>query len=87
MKKFLLFMLACISSISFVSCTIVDSGEVGIEFHRWSSSTQDYGCVEGTCKGMVFYNPFTTSVFTYPTFTQRKQYETIKVNAKDASIF
>jgi regulator of protease activity HflC (stomatin/prohibitin superfamily) len=35
----------------------------------------------------VFYNPVTTNVFTYPTFTQRKQYETITVNAKDASIF
>lgn len=77
---------ACVS-IAFSSCTVVDSGEVGIEFHKWSSSTTDYGGVEGTCKGWVFYNPFTTSVFTYPTFTQRKQYETINVNAKDASLF
>jgi regulator of protease activity HflC (stomatin/prohibitin superfamily) len=60
---------------------------VGIEFHKWSATEQDYGGVEGTCKGWVFYNPITTSVFTYPTFTQRKQYETIKVNAKDASLF
>jgi hypothetical protein len=56
-------------------------------FHKWSASEQDYGGVEGTCKGWVFYNPITTDVFTYPTFTQRKQYETIKVNAKDASLF
>lgn len=69
------------------SCTVVDSGEVGIQFHKWSSDSQDYGGVEGTCKGWVFYNPFTTSVFTYPTFTQRKKYETIHVNAKDASLF
>lgn len=62
----------------------MDSGEVGIEFHKWSASEQDYGGVEGTCKGWVFYNPLTTSVFTYPTFTQRKQYETIKVNAHHA---
>ena len=68
-------------------CTVVDSGEVGIRFHKWSASEQDYGGVEGTCKGWVFYNPITTSVFTYPTFTQRKQYETFSVNAKDASIF
>jgi regulator of protease activity HflC (stomatin/prohibitin superfamily) len=73
--------------IFFACCTVVDSGEVGIKFHKWSASEQDYGGVEGTCKGWVFYNPITTSVFTYPTFTQRKQYETIKVNAKDASIF
>ena len=70
-----------------VCCTVVDSGEVGIKFHKWSASEQDYGGVEGTCKGWVFYNPITTSVFTYPTFTQRKQYETFSVNAKDASIF
>lgn len=71
----------------FACCTVVDSGEVGIKFHKWSVSEQDYGGVEGTCKGWVFYNPMTTSVFTYPTFTQRKQYETFSVNAKDASLF
>ena len=73
--------------VSFACCTVVDSGEVGIMFHRWSANEQDYGGVEGTCKGWVFYNPITTDVFTYPTFTQRKQYETINVNAKDASLF
>ncbi len=71
----------------FACCTVVDAGEVGVKFHKWSASEQDYGGVESTCKGWVFYNPLTTSVFTYPTFTQRKQYETINVNAKDASLF
>ena len=69
------------------SCTVVDSGEIGIKFHKWSSNEQDYGGVEGTCKGWVFYNPITSSVFTYPTFIQRKNYEPFKVNAKDASEF
>ena len=69
------------------SCRVVDSGEIGIKFHKWSSNEQDYGGVEGTCKGWVFYNPITTSVFTYPTFIQRKNYEPFKVNAKDASKF
>lgn len=73
--------------IFFACCTVVDAGEVGVKFHKWSANEQDYGGVEGTCKGWVFYNPFTTDVFTYPTFTQRKQYETINVNAKDASLF
>ena len=73
--------------IFFACCTVVDAGEVGVKFHKWSESEQDYGGVEGTCKGWVFYNPITTNVFTYPTFTQRKQYETINVNAKDASLF
>lgn len=69
------------------SCRVVDSGEIGIKFHKWSSNEQDYGGVEGTCKGWVFYNPITTSVFTYPTYIQRKNYEPFKVNAKDASEF
>ena len=72
---------------SFTSCTVVDSGEIGIKFHKWSSSKEDYGGVEGTCKGWVFYNPITTSVFTYPTYIQRKNYEPFNVNAKDASTF
>jgi regulator of protease activity HflC (stomatin/prohibitin superfamily) len=73
--------------IFFACCAVVDAGEVGVKFHKWSANEQDYGGVEGTCKGWVFYNPFTTDVFTYPTFTQRKQYETFNVNAKDASLF
>ena len=69
------------------SCTVVDSGEIGIKFHKWDSSEEKYGGVEGTCKGWVFYNCFTTEVFTYPTYIQRKNYEAFNVNAKDASTF
>ena len=72
---------------SFTSCTVVDFGEIGIKFHKWSSAKEGYGGVEGTCKGWVFYNPITTSVFTYPTYIQRKNYEPFNVNAKDASTF
>ena len=68
-------------------CTVIDSGEIGIEFHKWSTSEENYGGVEGTCHGWVFYNPFTTSIFTYPTYIQRKNYDAFNVNAKDASIF
>ena len=68
-------------------CTVIDSGEIGIEFHKWSTSEENYGGVEGTCHGWVFYNPFTTSIFTYPTYIQRKTYDPFNVNARDASIF
>ena len=68
-------------------CTVIDSGEIGIEFHKWSTSEENYGGVEGTCHGWVFYNPFTTSSFTYPTYIQRKTYDPFNVNARDASIF
>ena len=72
---------------AFNCCTVVDSGEIGIKFHKWSANEQDYGGVEGTCKGWVFFNPITTSVFSYPTYIQRKNYEPFQVNAKDASVF
>lgn len=68
-------------------CTVVDSAEIGIKFHKWSTSEDMRGGVEGTCKGWVFYNPFTTNVFTYPTYIQRKNYDPFTVNAKDASTF
>ena len=70
-----------------IGCTTIDSGDIGIKFHKWSTSSEDYGGVEGTCKGFVFYNKYLTKIFTYPTYTQRKNYEAFNVNAKDASIF
>jgi len=78
-----MFVIICLAS----SCTVVDSGEIGIKFHKWSSNENDYGGVEGTCKGWVFYNPITTNIFTYPTYIQRKNYKPFQVNAKDASEF
>jgi regulator of protease activity HflC (stomatin/prohibitin superfamily) len=71
----------------FTSCTIVDSGSVGIMFTKWSSEKEEYGGVIGTCKGFVWYNPFTMSVYEYPAFVQRRSYDDIQVNAKDASTF
>jgi len=84
MKK-LLFVL--FSATVLISCTTVDSGEIGIKFHKWSGDSDTYGGVEGTVHGIVWFNPFTTSIFTYPTMVQRKNYEPFTVNAKDASVF
>lgn len=55
------------------SCTTVDSGEIGIRFHKFSGDSDTYGGVEGTCRGFVWYNPFTEDIFTYPTMVQRKK--------------
>lgn len=85
--KYFLMAFVCLFAMSFTSCTTVDSGEIGIKFHKWSTNETSYGGVEGTVKGWVYYNPFTTSIFTYPTIVQRKNYEAFKVNAKDASTF
>lgn len=86
-KFYLMTLCVIIAAVMTTSCTVVDSGEIGIKFHKWSINEADYGGVEGTCKGWVTYNPVTTSVFTYPTFIQRKNYEAFNVNAKDASVF
>jgi regulator of protease activity HflC (stomatin/prohibitin superfamily) len=70
-----------------VSCTTIDSGSVGIKFEKWTADKSAQGGVIETCKGFVFYNPFTTSVWEYPSFVQRKSFDDIQVNAKDASTF
>ena len=75
------------SAVLLSSCTTIDSGSVGIKFTKWSSDADQYGGVVGTCRGWVWYNPLTESVFEYPTFVQRKSYEPFSVNAKDASTF
>ncbi len=85
MKKIIFALFSAMLMLS--SCTVVDSGEIGIKFHKWSGDSESYGGVEGTVRGVVWYNPFTTSVFTYPTMVQRKNYEPFTVNAKDASVF
>ena len=69
------------------SCTTVDSASVGIRFRKWSSNENLRGGVEGTCRGWVWYNPITESIFQYPTFIQRVTYEPFTVNPKDAAIF
>lgn len=67
--------------------TVIDSAEIGIKFHKWSTDEHQKGGVEGTCKGWIIYNRFTTDVFRYPTYIQRKTYDPFIVTAKDASIF
>ena len=69
-----------------VQCTVVDNSEVGIKFKRFSLSEQ------GTLKaspvtGFVFYNPISTSVFKYPVYIQRVDYEPFTVTTKDAAVF
>jgi regulator of protease activity HflC (stomatin/prohibitin superfamily) len=85
MKKSILLLI--LVALMAASCTKIDSGSVGIMFKKWSSNESEYGGVVGTCKGFVWYNPFSESVYEYPVFVQRKSFEDIQVNAKDASTF
>ena len=68
-------------------CTTIDSAAVGINFKKLSSNAELRGGVEGTCRGWVWYNPITESIFEYPTYIQRVTYEPFTVNPKDAAIF
>ena len=69
-----------------VQCTVVDNAEVGIKFKKFSLT--DQGTLKTTpVTGFVFYNPITTSVFTYPVYIQRVDYQIFKVTTKDAAVF
>lgn len=86
MKRIFMMMAIAIAMFA-TSCTTVDSGSIGIKFYKWSSDETEKGGVKGTCKGFVWYNPFTQAIYEYPTFVQRRNYEPFQVNAKDAAIF
>ncbi len=83
MKRILITALA---AFSLVSCSIVDSSEVGIKFKKFSLT--DQGQLKAVpVTGWTFYNPFTTSVYTYPVFVQRVDYPAFSVTTKDAAVF
>ena len=68
------------------ACTVVDNSEVGIKFKKFDLTDQgELKTVPVT--GWIVYNAFTTSVFTYPVFIQRVDYDPFTVNTKDAAIF
>lgn len=89
MKRFFKIAIAVIGVIiaaNSCACTVVDNSEVGIKFNKFSMT--DQGKLEATnVHGYIFYNPFTTNVFTYPTFVQRVDYPAFSVTTKDAAIF
>jgi len=81
------FILLSFLGVSLYSCTTVDSGSVGIRFHKFSANKEKQGGVLGTVRGFVWYNPVTQSIHKYPVFVQRKSFDDITVNTKDAAIF
>lgn len=86
MKKSILGLIACVVMLMVTSCTVVDNSEVGIKFKKFSVTEQ--GELKTTpVSGFIFYNPFTTRVFTYPVFIQRVDYAPFVVNTKDAAEF
>jgi regulator of protease activity HflC (stomatin/prohibitin superfamily) len=70
------------------SCERIDAGHVGVKVNQYGDNKGVDDVVVVT--GMVFYNPFTTTVYEFPTFIQHKEYKgenSFIVNSKDGSEF
>lgn len=71
-----------------VSCERIDAGHVGVKVNLYGSQKGVDGITEVT--GMVFFNPFTTKIYEFPTFVQHKEYteeESFTINSRDGSEF
>ncbi len=72
----------------FMSCERIDAGHVGVKVNQYGDNKGVDNVVAVT--GMVFYNPFTTKIYEFPTFIQHKEYvgdNSFIVNSKDGSEF
>ena len=70
-----------------LSCTkMVDNSEIGIKFKKFSLTDQGQ-LIANEVTGLIFYNPITTRVFTYPVYIQRVDYVPFTVTTKDAAEF
>ena len=82
-KFILLSMLLCLLCTSCMEK--IDAGHEGIKVNLYGDN-KGVDNVEFVT-GAVWYNPFTTSIYEYPTFVQTVDYEPFTVNAKDGSEF
>lgn len=77
-----------LTMVAFGSCERIDAGHVGVKVNLYGSQKGVDGITEVT--GMVFYNPFTTKIYEFPTFVQHKEYtgeESFTINSRDGSEF
>ena len=87
MKKLYSIILSVSVCIYLSSCGFerIDAGYVGVKVKQFGDDKGVDDVVQVT--GTVFYNPFTESIFEFPTFTQHKEYQPFVVNSRDASEF
>lgn len=87
MKSKLIFsLLALFMVFSMTSCyEKIDAGHEGIKVNLYGSDkgVDDVSLVTG----IVWYNPWTTTVYEYPAFVQTVDYEPFEINSKDGSKF
>jgi regulator of protease activity HflC (stomatin/prohibitin superfamily) len=89
MKKLILGSVAGITLMSLSGCaTLVTPGHEGIEVNYYGS---DKGVSElPLVTGMIWYNPFTTSVLVFPTYVQTTQWigpEQMVFNSREGMVF
>ena len=66
------FLSLCLLALVCTGCTFVKPGEVGIKVNYYG---KEKGVEElPIVTGRVFYNPFTETVYTYPTFMQNRRW-------------
>jgi regulator of protease activity HflC (stomatin/prohibitin superfamily) len=74
------------------SCERIDAGHVGVKVNLYGNGKGVDDVTEVT--GWVFYNPFSTKIYEFPTFIQHKEYKKTEdadnsfiVNSRDGSEF
>lgn len=85
-SKLILGLLSLFMVFSMTSCMEkVDAGCEGIKVNLYGN---DKGVDDASLvTGIVWYNPWTTTVYEYPTYVQTIDYEPFTINAKDGSEF
>lgn len=86
MKKFFQLVMFAILIGSFISCVSrIDAGHEGMKVKLYGS---DRGVDDIELRtGWVFYSPWASRVYEYPTFVQTVDYPEFTINAKDGSEF
>lgn len=85
-SKLILGILTLFAVMSMTSCMErVDAGHEGIKVNMYGSGKGVDDAVLVT--GAVWYNPFTETIYEYPTYVQTVDYEPFTINAQDGSEF
>lgn len=84
-KRLLTAFMVMTSVIVFSSCERIDAGCEGIKVNLYGDD-KGVGDV-ALVSGRVWYNPFTTEIYEYPTYVRTVDYVPFTVNAQDGSEF
>lgn len=85
-SKLIIGLMSLFMMMSMTSCMErVDAGHEGIKVNMYGSDKGVDDAVLVT--GAVWYNPFTETVYEYPTYVQTVDYEPFTINAQDGSEF